>query len=1306
MHLWSFFQGSSVSDIFPSHTSPRPPGMPRPDLTLKQRASRMALATLLTWATALASAEEASFSDSGTFEVPAGVTSLSITALGGAGGGGGGGGENKSGGYGGRAATVTRSNIAVTPGQVLTITIGQGGGGGSGSTGYANGGGGGGSTSVSPASGPALIVAGGGGGGGGAYYGSGYMTNGKSASSTCTASGSQGNKTTTVGGQGGGGTSGGTGGIGEDGSNGVRYDDDRRPRTQGNSGGGGAGASAGASGSGAGSAGSAGSYFPSNAECVRAAYGNGGQGGSGGNNGGTGSRGSVKITFERPPQNSQSIVCPAGVNRRLGSTFPAMATANSPYGHPTGTVTFSNVAGSACSVASDGTLTANAMGACTYNASAAATNVLAAAGPSQCSAGNVAPVPPNLVWVTPNTAMTMGETLTLEASSDSGGAITYASADYFSNCTVIGNVVTPIAISGQWASCQVTATQAASGAYATASIAKTITITQGITTPPTIAWPAAITLQTAAPLTLSGIDPRAGAVNVASSNSSQCRVAGADDNWTVTGVSAGSNNCTITVSQLDNANFTGTSQSRAYSVDKNTPSLAWQATPALQVGVASTVSASSASTAPVRYSATAIPAGACTVDAVSGAVTTVHAGICTLTARQESNTNFHSANTSPLELSIAKGTRQITAVAPVVTTVGVLAAVEQAVTLSPSMYLEGNTVQFSSATLMHCSAEPSVADTVRITGIKANTAVLNDCQVSASFVATSDYEAAHLTLSLDVSLATPTLTWDSNPSPPATLAVGQNDQRVRASSTVAPPTGMTIHYQSKTNAVCDVDANTGIVTAKAQGLCTIEAVQSENPDFTMAAAPIEHDIAIEKTSQVLTFGKPAPESHSYVQGGSFAISPLASSNSPADGVNRPIVYTVPSNAATICAVNGTQVNILRSGTCILQANQAGDAVYAAATQQQQSIVITEAQPVLTWTPAPTLTVGDNSQSTTAHSSITASDINAIAYSSNTPEVCTINSQSGLVQVLQGGDCTVRAEQSAKAGYYQAAVAIEQTVVAEKIAQVLTFQEPIPAEYDFVHGNTYAISPQATSNHTDSSRPVTYSSLSTSVCSVTGTQVTMRQAGTCTIAADQAGDTRYAAASQVTQSVQLRNQKIFSGTTLPIAGNTAGVATVSITGGGDACGFDLSNGNTAFEATPSELPPGRAGAQGQLKFKLLHCDASNVQVTIQWPERVGGLMKYGKATANAQQDTYFLPPGLVISADGLTTTYTLKDGALGDNDWVENGEIVDPVVSLQAPSVMPGVPGGAIPVPLFNLAGLALLSLFTASLGFMGVRRQA
>ena len=86
----------------------------------------------------------------------------------------------------------------------------------------------------------------------------------------------------------------------------------------------------------------------------------------------------------------------------------------------------------------------------------------------------------------------------------------------------------------------------------------------------------------------------------------------------------------------------------------------------------------------------------------------------------------------------------------------------------------------------------------------------------------------------------------------------------------------------------------------------------------------------------------------------------------------------------------------------------------------------------------------------------------------------------------------------------------------KANQTITFgAQTTPKTYS--SGGTFTINPTATAS---SGLTVTYSSTTTSICTVSGTTVTMVSAGTCTIAANQAGNASYNAATQVTQSVVL------------------------------------------------------------------------------------------------------------------------------------------------------------------------------------------
>jgi hypothetical protein len=117
------------------------------------------------------------FTANGTFTVPSAVTTIWVSGWGGGGGGGGGNALSTSaqGGGGGGAypgEIAIKNPIAVTPGEVLTITVGAGGAGGAGTSSLANAGNGtaGGSSIVSSGNTNLLALAGGSGGSGATAY--------------------------------------------------------------------------------------------------------------------------------------------------------------------------------------------------------------------------------------------------------------------------------------------------------------------------------------------------------------------------------------------------------------------------------------------------------------------------------------------------------------------------------------------------------------------------------------------------------------------------------------------------------------------------------------------------------------------------------------------------------------------------------------------------------------------------------------------------------------------------------------------------------------------------------------------------------------------------------------------------------------------------------------------------------------------------------------------------------------------------------------------------------------------------------
>lgn len=132
----------------------------------------------------------------------------------------------------------------------------------------------------------------------------------------------------------------------------------------------------------------------------------------------------------------------------------------------------------------------------------------------------------------------------------------------------------------------------------------------------------------------------------------------------------------------------------------------------------------------------------------------------------------------------------------------------------------------------------------------------------------------------------------------------------------------------------------------------------------------------------------------------------------------------------------------------------------------------------------------------------------VAYTSQTPTVCSVS--GGQVTTLQIGTCTIAASQAGDVGYWLPAATVLRSFQISGMPQSISF--------DNVPSLPVGASTNLTAN-ASSALPVTFSSQSPAVCTVSGNSVTAVSIGTCVIAADQAGDGIYwLAASTVTQSV--------------------------------------------------------------------------------------------------------------------------------------------------------------------------------------------
>ncbi len=218
----------------------------------------------------------------------------------------------------------------------------------------------------------------------------------------------------------------------------------------------------------------------------------------------------------------------------------------------------------------------------------------------------------------------------------------------------------------------------------------------------------------------------------------------------------------------------------------------------------------------------------------------------------------------------------------------------------------------------------------------------------------------------------------------------------------------------------------------------------------------------------------------------------------------PVSFT--SLTSLVCTVAGNQVTYLTAGSCQIRADQPGNAQYEDAnpvTGTTTVIAATSLQPqTLAFTlPAQAAPGGTATLPANATSGL------PVSYTSSTPTVCTVTGTT--VSFLTAGTCTIVGNQPGNQTYLPAQPVTQTITVAAPGLQPQTINFTLPAQS--FPGANVVLSGTATSG-----LPVTYTSSTPAVCSITNNTVNFLTPGTCTVIATQAGNQTFAAATAVSQ----------------------------------------------------------------------------------------------------------------------------------------------------------------------------------------------
>ena len=372
--------------------------------------------------------------------------------------------------------------------------------------------------------------------------------------------------------------------------------------------------------------------------------------------------------------------------------------------------------------------------------------------------------------------------------------------------------------------------------------------------------------------------------------------------------------------------------------------------------------------------------------------------------------------------------------------------------------------------------------------------------------------------------------------------------------------GLPVSYSSSGS--CTNNGATFTMTAGTSN-CTVKYDQPG--DVNHGAAPqVTETVTAQKASQTITFDAlPAK---------TFGDSDFAVNASATSGLN--VSFAALGN----CGLSGTTVHITGAGSCTITASQPGSSGYNAAPDVARSFNIAKGGQTISFGTLSNKTFGDGDFA------VSASASSGLAVSFAASGQCAMS--GSMVHLNGAGSCAITASQPGDANY-NAAADVQRSFQISKGSQTITFES--------LSNKTFGDADFVVSASASSGLAVSFAVSGS--CSISGSNVHINGAGSCTITASQGGDSNRDAAADVARSFQIAKASTttglsysanpsgqdgtFTATVTSGAGIPSGTVTfkdngaaiascsdVALNSGSATCVTALSNGNHTFTANYS------------------------------------------------------------------------------------------------------------------------------------------
>ena len=467
---------------------------------------------------------------------------------------------------------------------------------------------------------------------------------------------------------------------------------------------------------------------------------------------------------------------------------------------------------------------------------------------------------------------------------------------------------------------------------------------------------------------------------------------------------------------------------------------------------------------------------------------------------------------------------------------------------------------------------------------------------------------------------------------------GSNNQTyaVAASATSGLAVALTIDAASTSG--CTI-AGTTVSYGGGVGTCIIDANQAGNTDYS-AATQVQQSFSVGKATQTVSITSTAPSGKTYSGSNNQTYAVAASATS-----GLAVALTIDAASTSGCTIAGTTVSYGGGvGTCIIDANQAGNTDYSAATQVQQSFTIGVATPTVSISNLPAS--GTYGGSFTPTYTVTSGDTGTTSVTSNSTSICTVT--SGTVNYVGVGTCSLTAHVAATTDYAAASGSAQTFTIGVATPTVSISNLPASGTYGGSFTPTYTV----TSGDTGTT---SVTSNSTSICTVTSGTVNYVGVGTCSLTAAVTATTDYAAASGSAQTFTIGvATPTVSISNLPASGTYGGsfTPTYTVTSG--------DTGTTSVTSNSTSICTVTSGTVNYVGVGTCSLTAA-VTATTDYAAASGSAQTFTIGVATPTVSISNLPASGTYGGS-FTPTYTVTSGDTGTTSVTSNSTSICTVTS--------------------------------------------